>query len=117
MPWRLSRAENSFSAEDNENCFKCHGQSYFNLVDEESGTTQKRLMCDKYVLSRDDFYQSNHWNFACTDCHSPEFANFPHQIVERLEEHFNCIDCHGYGDFCQVPFRGRSSLSMIRALM
>lgn len=98
-------AENNLYYDDNETCLKCHGQSYYMLENEEDGTTQKRMMCETYVLSRDEFYQSNHWSFACTDCHSPEFATFPHQIVERLEEHFNCIDCHGYDEaYAQYHF-------------
>jgi ssDNA-binding Zn-finger/Zn-ribbon topoisomerase 1 len=94
----LKGAENSPSFEDNESCLICHGQGMFTLSDSESGAKSNRLMCENYVINRDEYYQSNHWSFACTDCHSPEFATFPHNVVERLEEHFNCIDCHGYDE-------------------
>ena len=90
--------ENNLYAEDNEACFKCHGNLYYYLEDEESGAAQKRMMCDAYLIDRDKYYQSNHWSFACTDCHSYEFNTFPHTVVERLEEHFTCIDCHGYDE-------------------
>ena len=94
----LKGAENSIYYEDNEACFKCHGQEFYTLEDIETGISRKRTMCANYIVDRDDFYQSNHWSFACTDCHSWEFTNFPHPTADRLQDHFSCLDCHGYDE-------------------
>ena len=97
--------ENNIFAEDNESCFVCHGENMYELTDTIMGVTAKRHMCDDYFVDRDEYYQSNHWSFACTDCHSEEFKKFPHQAYERLEEHYACNDCHAYDDdYAQYHF-------------
>lgn len=97
-------SEFTFS-QQNEYCLKCHGNEYYILSDTISNTSEKRIMCSNYMINREDFYKSNHKNFGCTDCHSSEFENFPHNIVTRMEEMYMCIDCHG-GDesFAQYHF-------------
>jgi hypothetical protein len=97
--------ENNLFAEDNEKCLICHGEPYFEIEDTTTGITRNRMMCDDYLISRDEFYQSNHWSFACTDCHSYDFEIFPHPVPARLEEPYNCIDCHGYDEqYAQFKF-------------
>lgn len=96
---------NNMYAEDNEACFVCHGEMIYELSDTLLGVTEKRHMCQDYYINRDKFYQSNHWSFACTDCHSYEFNNFPHNTYERLEDHFTCNDCHAYDEaYAQYQF-------------
>lgn len=90
--------ENNLFAEDNENCLVCHGEAYYELADTATGIKQMRRMLDDYRLERDEFYLSNHWSFACTDCHSYDFEIFPHPTAARLEEPYNCNDCHGYDE-------------------
>lgn len=92
-------------AEDNEACFKCHGQAKYEYTNESLGRQVKAMMFSERVLSRDEFYKSNHRNFSCTDCHSAEYTTFPHSGTLRMEPKLNCIDCHG-GDenFAQYHF-------------
>jgi len=90
--------ENNLFAEDNEKCLVCHGEPYFELTDTIQGITQNRLMCEDYHIDRDEYYHSNHWSFACTDCHSYDLEIFPHPTSARLEEPYHCIDCHGYDE-------------------
>ena len=92
-------------AEDNERCFKCHGQSKYEYTNESLGRQVKAMMFSERILKRDEFYKSNHKNFSCTDCHSAEYVNFPHAGTLRMEPKLNCIDCHG-GDenFAQYHF-------------
>ena len=52
-------------------------------------------MCSERIVKREDFYKSNHKSFSCTDCHSEEYAKFPHSGELRMEQKYNCIDCHG----------------------
>jgi len=81
--------------EDNERCFKCHGQERYEYTNENLGVQVKDIMCGNRITKRDDFYNSNHKNFSCTDCHSEDYVTFPHPGTLRMEQQFNCIDCHG----------------------
>ncbi len=94
----LKGIENSMFAEDNERCLVCHGETYYELTDTTLGVTQKRMMCDDYYIDRDSYYHSNHWSFACTDCHSYDMEIFPHPTSARLEEPYHCNDCHAYDE-------------------
>jgi hypothetical protein len=91
--------------EDNEQCLKCHGQGKYEYTNETLGRQVKALMCSERIVNRADFYNSNHKSFSCTDCHSTEYVKFPHSGELRMEQKYNCIDCHG-GDekFAQYHF-------------
>ena len=90
---------------DNERCLKCHGQGKYEYTNETLGKQIKALMCSERIVNREVFYQSNHKSFSCTDCHSDQYMIFPHPGELRMEQKYNCIDCHG-GDekFAQYHF-------------
>jgi hypothetical protein len=90
---------------DNERCLKCHGQGKYEYTNETLGKQIKALMCSERIVNRAEFYQSNHKGFSCTDCHSDQYTTFPHPGDLRMEQKYNCIDCHG-GDekFAQYHF-------------
>jgi hypothetical protein len=81
--------------EENEGCFKCHGQNKYEYTNENLGRQVKALMFSERIINRDEFYNSNHKSFSCTDCHSSEYSTFPHAGELRMEPKLNCIDCHG----------------------
>jgi Zn finger protein HypA/HybF involved in hydrogenase expression len=81
--------------DDNERCFKCHGQRVYEYTNENLGRQVKALMFSERIVDRNKFYQSNHKSFSCTDCHSKEYTKFPHPGELRMEQIYNCIDCHG----------------------
>jgi hypothetical protein len=81
--------------DENEECFRCHGETKFLLPSKETGRILTRHMCRDHLILREDFYRSNHKSFACLDCHSYEYKDFPHPLEPRLEEPFTCLDCHG----------------------
>ena len=81
--------------EKNERCFKCHGQEMYEYTNENLGIQVKANMCENRIMKRGDFYSSNHKSFSCTDCHSEDYLNFPHPGQLRMEQMYNCIDCHG----------------------
>jgi hypothetical protein len=91
--------------EENERCLKCHGQGKYEYTNETLGKQVKALMCSERIVNRDEFYRSNHKSFSCTDCHSDQYSKFPHPGELRMEQKYNCIDCHG-GDekFAQYHF-------------
>ena len=96
--------------EDNNRCFKCHGQGKYEYTNETLGRQVKELMFSERVVKRSEFYNSNHKSFSCTDCHSEEYVKFPHSGELRMEQKYNCLDCHG-GDekYAQYHFEGIDS--------
>jgi len=91
--------------DENEACFKCHGESKFQLVDEVLDRVLTRSVCKDHMILREEYYTSNHKSFACSDCHSAEFSTFPHPLDVRLEYQWNCLDCHGNDeDYAQYHF-------------
>lgn len=81
--------------DDNERCFKCHSQKVYEYTNENLGRQVKALMFSERIVDRNKFYKSNHRSFSCTDCHSEEYTKFPHNGELRMEQKYNCIDCHG----------------------
>jgi hypothetical protein len=79
----------------NERCFKCHGQDKYEYTNETLGRQIKDIMCTERIIHKSEFYSSNHKSFSCTDCHSDEYAKFPHSGELRMEQKYNCLDCHG----------------------
>ena len=80
---------------DNQRCFKCHGQAKYEYTNETLGRQINALMCSERIVLKEEFYKSNHKNFSCTDCHSDQYTKFPHSGELRMEQKYNCIDCHG----------------------
>ncbi|MDP1621821.1 MAG: cytochrome c3 family protein [Bacteroidales bacterium] len=97
----LTRFKN---AEDNEVCLNCHGQSKYIYEKPGSQKTITKRMYSELVMDRDLFYASNHREFKCTDCHSEDYATFPHDNNLRMEAIATCIDCHG-GDEKYAQFK------------
>jgi hypothetical protein len=89
---------------ENKACFKCHGFKYFTYFNETAGREIKERMNPYYVIDSALFYQSNHRNFQCTDCHSSSYSDsFPHPNELRFEPQLTCLDCHG-GDGSDYQF-------------
>jgi len=80
---------------DNNRCFKCHGQEKYEYTNATLGKQVKAMMCSERLIHKNEFYSSNHKSFSCTDCHSAEYVKFPHSGELRMEQKYNCIDCHG----------------------
>ena len=95
------------NAEENEGCFKCHGQAKYSYENNESGKTVTRNMYAELIMDRTLFYESNHREFKCVDCHSEDYGTFPHPGNLRMEAMPNCIDCHG-GDEKYAKFHFES---------
>jgi hypothetical protein len=97
-------------AEDNERCLKCHGQEKYEYTNETLGRQVRALMCSERIVNRDLFYQSNHKSFSCTDCHSEGYLIFPHSGELRMEQKYNCLDCHvGDEKYAQYHFEAIDS--------
>jgi len=81
-------------AEDNHECFICHGQKTYHFYNDYLGRVVKDRMNPYFVIDSVDYYNANHWNFGCLDCHSYDYKTFPHDGLLRMEEMPTCIDCH-----------------------
>lgn len=92
------------NAAENENCFKCHGQSKYMFENTESSKSVAKKMYSELIIDRELFYSSNHREFRCTDCHSEDYGTYPHDNNLRMEAIANCIDCHG-GDEKYAKFK------------
>lgn len=82
----------------NNQCLECHGQGQYTYANDQTGEEVKAQMCDNYIISEKEYYQSNHYSFACIDCHSIDFEKYPHPSRARFEQAYNCTDCHGFTD-------------------
>lgn len=100
----LSKFKN---AVENENCFKCHGQSKYTFENSESGKKMTKRMYTELIMNRQVFYESNHRQFKCIDCHSEDYGTFPHPGNLRMEAKPTCLDCHG-GDEQYAKFHFES---------
>ncbi len=82
----------------NRQCLKCHGSKYYTYYNDWIERNVKERMNPFYVIDSAEYYQANHKNFTCIDCHSYEYEEFPHQGYLRMEPAYNCMDCHDSGD-------------------
>lgn len=88
----------------NDHCLNCHAHNYFNYENTVEKKQVKHKMEPGMKIDTILFYQSNHKNFKCTDCHSEDFGVWPHAAEVRMEAKMNCIDCHG-GDEQYAKFQ------------
>ncbi len=99
MPSVFSQDENNETqfpnAEDNQVCLKCHGHKMFHYFSESQDREIRDRMNPYFVIDSAAFYQSNHRQLGCTDCHSYEYRTFPHSGELRMEAKPACLDCHG----------------------
>lgn len=92
-------------AEDNQRCFQCHGQANYYYQNDWIEKKVKERMNPFFIVDSAEYYQSNHWKFSCTDCHSTDYSNFPHSGQLRMEPKFTCLDCHaGDEQFAKFNF-------------
>ena len=93
--------------EENQECLKCHGHTYYYYYNDWIEREVKERMNPYCIVDSAEFYISNHWNFRCVDCHSEDYADFPHAGELRMEPIYECLDCHGGDDhYAQYNFEG-----------
>lgn len=92
-------------ASENSYCLSCHGQKTYYFYHEWMDKMVKERMNPYYIIDSVSFYQSNHYNFRCTDCHPSDYETFPHPGELRMELQYTCMDCHGGDDnFAEFQF-------------
>jgi hypothetical protein len=91
---RLAHAQNYDHAAKHQ-CLKCHAFPTYSFLNEISGKEEKRLMNPYFVLDTVAMSAGVHKVLDCTDCHSSEYAAYPHKSTLKLEPLNSCLDCHG----------------------
>lgn len=81
--------------EDNAQCLQCHASRLVRFTPEDSDKEYIQKMYTDCIIDTTFYYNSNHWNFKCTDCHDSDYETFPHRAELRFEEMPTCMDCHG----------------------
>lgn len=76
-------------------CLKCHSQQSYSFQNTVTNKEVKRLMNPYYIIDTVALRAGVHKQFDCTDCHSSEYATYPHQANLKLEPLSTCLDCHG----------------------
>ena len=92
-----------YNKEDNAVCFRCHGSQFFTDYSEELDEHLTRKMFQGLIIDSVKYYNSNHWSFSCTDCHSYEYNTYPHSADLHFEVLAGCEDCHG-GDEAMAKY-------------
>lgn len=85
-------------------CLKCHSSQTISFDNTVTGKIEKRLMNPYYILDTIALNNGVHKQFDCTDCHSSEYAVYPHQANLKLEPLGSCLDCHG-GDESYAKYK------------
>lgn len=94
-------------AEENQLCFNCHGGKFYYYYNDWIEREVRERMNPYFIVDSALFYRSNHKTFRCTDCHSMDYENFPHDGELRMEEKYTCADCHeGDEDYVKYNFEG-----------
>lgn len=89
------KARKYTNKEENAYCLHCHGKFHVEYKNDSLGIDFRQKMYAECVIDTAAYYDSNHWNFKCIDCHSEDYKGFPHNPQLRFEAIPGCLDCHG----------------------
>ncbi|MFB6340256.1 hypothetical protein ACE1ET_00965 [Saccharicrinis sp. FJH62] len=88
-------AEEKELAETSQTCLNCHSKEYYSFYNDYTGLTEKKRMNPYIRIDSTMFLHGVHGTFSCDDCHSPDYATYPHGAELKLEFKYGCMDCHG----------------------
>lgn len=88
----------------NHQCLKCHSNQTYSFLNSVKNKEEKRLMNPYLIIDTIALKHGVHHQFDCTDCHSGEYATYPHTATLKLEPMSSCLDCHG-GDESFAKYR------------
>jgi len=99
-----SNSQEKALAPENDLCLKCHTHQTFTFQNTLTKKDDKRMMNPLYILDKAHFATGVHAKFKCIDCHSADYAKYPHNAELKLEPLSTCLDCHG-GDAKYAAFQ------------
>lgn len=90
-----STSQTPYDDAKNHPCLKCHSNQIISFHNEVTGKDVKKLMNPYYIIDTLGLKKGVHKSFDCTDCHSVDYATYPHEAKLKLEPKSTCLDCHG----------------------
>lgn len=93
-----SGAKGQAMRDENKHCLECHASQTYSFVNEWTEKEERRIMNPFHIIDTSLYLSGVHQSFACTDCHSADYGNYPHARELKLEPLATCIDCHGGDD-------------------
>ena len=94
----------SYENAQHHQCLKCHSNQTYSFLNSVKKKEEKRLMNPYFIIDTVALTHGVHKQFDCTDCHSGEYATYPHNGNLKLEPMNTCLDCHG-GDASFAKYR------------
>ena len=91
----MAQDEGNPLSENSQVCARCHGNKYYTFHNEVTGTEVRKRMNPYLLIDTVKYTQATHSFFSCDDCHSPDYAVYPHASNLKLDPKPSCIDCHG----------------------
>jgi hypothetical protein len=92
---KLTLAQDDPLSEQSRLCLQCHSQTYYTFHNTLTGTNVHKRMNPYLKIDSTQYAGALHHFFSCDDCHSYEYATYPHKAELKLEVLPSCLDCHG----------------------
>lgn len=91
--------------ETSKMCLKCHAQNYYSFYNSTLDQTKKKRMNPFLQIDSMKYAQGVHGGFSCDDCHSSDYATYPHESKLKFEYMNTCQDCHvGDASYAHLHF-------------
>lgn len=81
--------------EATKHCLSCHGEQYYSFENYFTDASETKRMNPFLRIDSTAYRTGVHGVFSCDDCHSPDYATYPHNAELKLEFKYTCQDCHG----------------------
>lgn len=88
------QAQDLIMKEENRVCLECHSKQTYTMFNDWTGMDERRLMNPYHIIDTMLYLVGVHKTFSCTDCHSMDYENYPHDRELKLEPLATCLDCH-----------------------
>jgi hypothetical protein len=82
--------------DENERCFRCHDKPA-EMSDTSIASFRDSLKLEeRQIITRQEFYSSNHKSLACIGCHADPTPESPNRTSREAAASKTCNDCHQY---------------------
>jgi len=83
--------------DENERCFKCHDKpAEMSDPDKVTLFRDSLKLKEDQIITREEFYSSNHKSLACIGCHADPTPESPGRTSREAAASKTCNDCHQY---------------------
>jgi hypothetical protein len=83
--------------DENERCFRCHDRPVELSAPGKVARFRDSLkLKEDHIITRQEFYSSNHRSLACIGCHADPTTEAPDRTSREAAASKTCNDCHQY---------------------